>query len=316
MTRFEDSPSAEKFWKIINSWPQPALPEKLTASDETLSFQKTCRRIRRKLSSARSIRSRKLLEKAALDWLYAFIHLNVKRGRIFNIAEVLETRQADCLGYAKLLTTLGRYCGLDLGIVEVVIDNRGRNVPHTATLVRLADGARQFIDFWYGSKDIRHKRLGLRVKRNGRWRIADIDYTDLNNAEDIRYLPDNTVDAITLYIEGNRSLKQGNFAQAVEQYSQSIQLYPQNARTYYNRALAFENLGEKEKAQSDYERALRDRSSKIRTLAIQPDDVVDLIKLDEQHIPDSEQYDYLLEKGFITGKPVTMKNKGGYNGKR
>jgi tetratricopeptide (TPR) repeat protein len=303
MIRFIDSPSAQRFCEVIKSWPQPPLPEKLIASDEALSFQETCQRIRRKLSSARSVQSKTQLEKAALDWLYAFIRLNVKRGRIFNLGEVLEARQADCLGYAKLLTVLGRCCGLNLGIVEVVIDNRGRNVPHTATLFLMADGSRQFIDFWYGSKDIQHKRLGLRVKRSGRWRIADVNYADLKKAGDVTYLPDKAVDAITLYIEGNRSLKQGNFAQAVEQYSQSIRLYPQNTRTYYNRALAYENLGEKDKSQDGYARALKNGSSQIRTLAVQPDDVVDLIQLDEQRIPEDQQHAYLLSKRFINGEP-------------
>jgi tetratricopeptide (TPR) repeat protein len=231
--------------------------------------------------------------------------MNVIRGRIFDLDEVLETRQADCLGYAKLFTVLGRYCGLDTGIVEVIIDNRGKTVPHTVALARMVNRRRQFIDLWYGSEDIRHKRLGLRLKRGGKWQMADSDFKDLPEAEDISYLPDHCVDAITLYIEGNRSLKQKDYARAVEQYSQAVRLYPQNARIFYNRAVAYENLGETEKAQADYARALRDESSVIRTLATQPEEVVDLIRLDEEQIPDEIQYAYLLSQGFVTGKKVS-----------
>ena len=106
-------------------------------------------------------------QKLMIEWLYASIRRNIKRGRIFDLREVLATGKADCLGYAKLLTVLGRHCGLDLGVVEVIVDTRGIIVPHTATLVRLADGKPQIVDFWYGSTDSWHQRLGLSVRREG-----------------------------------------------------------------------------------------------------------------------------------------------------
>jgi hypothetical protein len=80
-------------------------------------------------------------------------------------------------------------------------------------ILATGEGAR-FIDFWYGSKDIQHKRLGLRVQRNGTWRIEDIDFKNLKQVEDFSYLPDKNVDAITLYIEGNASLRNGDYAAA------------------------------------------------------------------------------------------------------
>ena len=251
------------------------------------------------------VRLRKQFEKLLIGWLYGFVRLNLKRGRFFDLREVLGAGQADCLGYAKIFTVLGRLCGLDMGVVEIIIDNRGRVVPHTATLVKLADGSCQFIDFWYGSLDIRHRRLGLSVKQDEQWRIEDLDFNGLNSAGEISYLPDYCVDAITLYIEGNRSLKNRDYNGAVKHYSQAISLYPQNARLFYNRAVAYENLGELEKARADYARALRDNSSILRTLAAQPEDIVGLIKLDESNIPEPVQYIYLLHRGFITGRRVS-----------
>ena len=133
--------------------------------------------------------------------------------------EVLGSGQADCLGYAKLLTVLGRLSGLDLGVIEVIIDTRGTTVPHTAVLVRLAGGKAQVIDLWYGSQDIRHRRLGARVRRGREWNIEDIDIRGIRKFEGLSYLPDSCVDAITLYIEGNRSLKKGDYSEAVGQYT-------------------------------------------------------------------------------------------------
>jgi tetratricopeptide (TPR) repeat protein len=307
MPKFKDSPGRTRLLSIIDNWRNPEIPESLINRDlvpEPGTFQELSGIIRAKLTSTKSLRSRKRLQKSIVDWLYDFIRLNIKRGRIFDLHEVLKASQADCLGYAKVFTILSRYCGLDSGVVEVIIDNRGRNIPHTISLVILPDNSLQFIDFWYGSKDIRHQRLGLRVTHGTEWHIEDIDYKDLKRAKEVSYLPDYCVDAITLYIEGNRSLKNKDYSQAIEQYSESIRLYPQNARTFYNRAIAYENLGELKKAEEDYARALHDDASLSRTLATQPEDIVDLILLDEEKISETDQMIFFLHHGFITGKSV------------
>ena len=44
--------------------------------------------------------------------------------------EALIHKQADCLGYAKLMNYLGKRFALNMGIVEVLIDNRRRYTPH------------------------------------------------------------------------------------------------------------------------------------------------------------------------------------------
>lgn len=305
---FEDSPSPKQLARVLANWHIPDLPEQLKGQ-----LPKHFRRryydfrifYRERLESTKSLQSLRKDERTLIDWLYSFIRLNIKRGRIFDLREVLQYGEADCLGYVKLMTTLGRECGLDLGLVEVIIDNRGCNVPHTATLVKLSGGKRQFVDFWYGSSNIRHKRLCLQVKTKGTWNIGDIDFPEIKKAEDISYLPDDRVDGITLYVEGNRSLKEGNYAMAIEQFTEAIHHYPENARIYYNRAIGYEKLGQPQKAQPDYARALQDDASLKRTIATQDMDIVDLIRLDEKFIPELIQQIYLLRSGFITGRPVT-----------
>jgi tetratricopeptide (TPR) repeat protein len=303
-----DSPGPDELISAIDNWKKPELPGGLQAQGAVngeASFQKLSALLREQLDRSGEFSSRKQLERLIIDWLYVLVRLNVKRGRIFDLREVIKTGQADCLGYAKVFTVLGRQCGIDTGVVEIIIDNRSEAVPHTAVMTRLAEGGRQFIDFWYGSRDIRHKRLGLSVKYDNKWKIKDIDYKDLNSAEDFSYLPDYCVDAITLYIQGNRSLKNKDYLDTISKYSLAIELYPQNARLFYNRAVAYENLGEQEKARVDYTRALEDEASIQRTLAVQPEEVVELIKLDSEGIPQPAQYIYLLHKGFITGKKTT-----------
>jgi tetratricopeptide (TPR) repeat protein len=250
-------------------------------------------------------------ELAMSNWLYDLIRRNVKRGRFFQLRDVLLHQQADCLGYAKLVNRLGQRFGLDIGIVEVVIDNGGRYTPHYIDLVKLSSGRRQFMDLWYGSRDIRHRRLGAQVKEEGRWQIKDLDWGELEKAEDIKGLPQRSVDGITYYILGNRHLERGirgadrrELDRAIAHYSKAINLYPGYARAYFNRAIAYENEGEYEKARLDYAQALRDEASQIRVLAREHEEVIQLMELDRANIGMKEQEIYVLRKGFITGEQM------------
>lgn len=261
------------------------------------------------IESAQSPENTRKLELATSNWLYDLVKQNVKRGRIFLLRDVLLHRQADCLGYAKLMACLGKRFALDIGIVEVVIDNGGRYTPHYVNLIKFSSGKWQFIDLWYGSRDVRHRRIGLEVKQGGRWQVKDLDWDELKKVEDFRGLPSNAIDGIDYYILGNRHLERGihnksekELCDATAHYSKAIDLYPGYARAYFNRAAAYENKGEEDKARMDYAQAVRDESSQIRVLAREHEDVIRLMELDRANIGMKEQEMYLLRKGFITGK--------------
>ena len=235
---------------------------------------------------------------AAVDLLYRLVRSNIKRGRAFELDVVLSTRRADCLGYTRLFFALGRF-GLELGIIEVLIDNAGRYVPHHVNLLNLPDGTRRFMDAWYGSTDINHRRIGALVDG----RPEDIDSGELKKIHDIEGLPDYCIEAITLYIKGNRCLERDELDRAIKYYSGAIDLYPNNSRAFYNRAIAHERKGVTAEAELDYARALKDESSLIRVLA-RTDELESLIALDEKDISEEEQDIYLWHKGFKTGAPA------------
>jgi len=306
---FDDTPEMEPVEATINGWQRPRLSKRLEhfplTSNEG-SVVELAHLVREKLAGTQNIRHKSQLEVEVASWLYDFIRANVKRGRVFDLPEVLLQSRADCLGYAKLFTLLGRLFGLNAGIIEVVVDNAGRYVPHTAVLVRLKNRNLRFIDLWYGSKNTRHRRIGLQVKQGGAWRTEDRELKELNDLEECRYLPDSCVNAITRYILGNRYLESQEFDSAIKRYSEAIGLYPGNARFYYNRAVACENLGEHDKANADYAQALRDDAAIIRILAREHDEVVSLLELDARGIGSPAQEMYLLYKGFVTGKEVRL----------
>ena len=263
-------------------------------------------------ASSQSTGKERESELAMSNWLYDLVRRNVKRGRIFQLRDVLLHQQADCLGYAKLLGSLGPRFGMDIGIVEVVIDNGGRYTPHYVNSLRFSTGGRQFMDLWYGSRDIRHRRIGAQVKEGWRWRTKDLDWDELEEVEDITGLPSTSVDGITQYILGNRHLERGirdadreELDSAIAHYSKAINLYPGYARAYFNRAIAYEKEGKYEKASLDYAQALRDDASQIRVLATEHEEVMQLMELDRANIGMKEQELYLLRRGFITGEQTS-----------
>lgn len=282
------------------TWHIPELPAELRGGAiQKLELEAVRLLISRRLAEYRDAENRSQIQIAIADWLYYLVRSNIKRGRVFDLDEVLSTKRADCLGYAKLFSTLGPRFGLELGIVEVLIDNAGRYVPHYVNLLSLSSGTFRFIDAWYGSSDINHRRIGALV--NGK--PQDINREELSGIHDLKGLPDNYVDAITLYIKGNRCLERNELDEAIKYYSKAIELYPNNSRAFYNRALAHESKGETEEAKSDYAQALKDESSLIRVLAT-IDELEELIRLDEKGISEEQQDIYLWHKGFKTGEQV------------
>jgi len=311
---FGDTPEMEQITAAINGWQRAKLPDwwqRPTPLSGRESVDELAYLVRRSLAEIKNISQKSQLEAEVISWLYDFIRANVKRGRLFDSGDVLLQSSADCLGYAKLFTLLGRLLGLDAGIIEIVIDNAGRYVPHTACLVKLSDGHLRFVDLWYGSKNINHQRVGLQVKQGGTWRINDLELKELSSQEEVSYLPDSCVNAITRYILGNRHLDRQEFDSAIKCYSEAIRLYPGNARFLYNRAIVNENLGEQERADADYAQAVCDDTAVIRLLATEHDEIIGLLDLDAKGIDNQAQGIYLLYKGLATGKGVPLTEVAG-----
>ncbi len=295
-------------------WTVPRLPEsiRIKLNIPEAEFNVTDRRRwLGRLALTRSAEERAELELAILDWLYYLVRANIKRGRLFELDDVITLGYADCLGSAKLLCYLGERFALDIGIVEVIIDNGGRYTPHYINLVRLSHDRWRFVDMWYGSTDIRHRRIGTQVKERGKWRIKDLDWDELESVEDMKGLPQGAIDGVTYYIIGNHHLEaginglEGELDKAIGYYDLAIKLYP-NARFYFNRAVAHENRGKEWKARRDYARAFKDEVNLARVLAREHEEVIRLMELDSQGIEVQEQEIYLLYKGFITGEQVSI----------
>jgi tetratricopeptide (TPR) repeat protein len=245
-----------------------------------------------------------LLELRLVNWLYDVIRLNIKRGPVYRMDDALRVGKADCLAYSKIFTVLGRRLGLDAGVVDVLIDCGGRNNPHTAVLANLRGGKVRFLDLWYGCKNVRHRRVGLRVLAHKVWVMKDVDLAKTGGLT-ITSLAERSVNGITRYVRGNAHLSRGEYREATEDYDGALKLYPQMVRPHYNRAIAYEQIGEPDRAQADYAASMRNENALVRVAAREYKEITDLARLDEANIGEKEQEMYLLHKGIITGRIVS-----------
>jgi len=300
--------------QIDRSWLRPQISPELSAiCGVDLAVEDIAERLPEGMAKIADVEQRTEIELRVVDWLYILIRGNIKRGRAFELDEVLMLREADCLGYAKLINALGPKFGLAMGVADVIIDNAGRYVPHPINVLNLFNRRWRLIDLWYGSKNINHRKVILEVKEQGGWKTKEISCAELGISTEVRGLPLQYLDALAYYIWGNRHLERAirshaeeEYDQAIECYTSAIKLYPQNARFYFNRAIAWENKGEPSCAQMDYAQALKDETGQIQVLAREYREIVELIELDRMNIEAGEQEIYLLHKGYISGKDIPV----------
>jgi tetratricopeptide (TPR) repeat protein len=319
LTRLHTIPQT-RFTRIPAQYRLPPLGDELADivpdspyRKESPTFDEIVRSIRQRIDHAEDLPHRASLEMAAADWLYNLVRRNVRRGRVFELQRVLTERRADCLGFARFFDLVGNDLGLDTGVAEVIIDNAGRYVPHFVNVLRLSDGQTRFIDAWYGSNDIMHRRIGLQVNMNGNWIMMDVDHDRLTSFSNIKGIPPRCVSATAVFMIGNRHLEKGllqsddeELDEALKNYDTALTLYPENPRFYFNRAVLFDQKGYADKATRDYSFALASEEALIRVLAREHEEVTNLMALDERGIGLGDQDLYLLNKGFVTGKPVPV----------
>jgi len=245
-------------------------------------------------------------ESRALGLIYRGIRSRIKRGRVFEPERALREGRADCLAYSRLLEAAALEFGLDVGVVEIIVDNAGRFVHHPANIFKSSDGRVRLVDLWYGSLDINHRRLCAFVEEGGRWSPKDLDRERLPEAGRVRGLPRRCLDAIAWYTYGNIHLNRKRFAEAIACYTRAVELYPENSRFYFNRALAYEGYGDHARAEEDRRRAFSREEALPRLLATEHEEVTRLILLDELAVPEEDQALYLLRHGYITGAPLSV----------
>jgi Flp pilus assembly protein TadD len=180
--------------------------------------------------------------------------------RVFDLADVVQRRRANCLGCTQLFWIIGRSLGLSVVPIDVLELRKPGPSPidahHVCCLVTSDNGAVMMVD--PASPGFVSPPF-----------ILDAAYTQCDNGlklkdgsvpaglhRRIRVLDEEGLVAHVYNSRGVDLVSQDRFAEAIELYAKAIELNPSFAEAWNNRGVARNKSGRPLEALSDYDRAL------------------------------------------------------------
>lgn len=178
--------------------------------------------------------------------------------KLFDLADVITRKRAQCSGYAESLYITGTFVGLSVQVINVIKPIygvlSGQNA-HVANIVSLSDGRTIMLDLMWGftSKPF----------------VMEEDFAMVGNYRELRDKanPAGTHRKIQIYdrngliagIHTNRGrirYDSGQNAEALAEWTKAIEFNPQSAEAHYNRGTAYTRLNQPAAAISDWTRAI------------------------------------------------------------
>jgi tetratricopeptide (TPR) repeat protein len=177
----------------------------------------------------------------------------------FELGDIVEQRQTQCLGYTQLFYVLGNSIGLEVKPINVEQMRTGK-LPtasaHIAGIAELSNGQSIIVDLVPNGFVSIPFRLEEQFEKAGEyWQLRDKS-NPLELDRKIQILGEKELVA---YIYNNRAnvyIKRGQFAEAVGELDKAIEYHPKYAEAYYNRGIAQRHLERLNQAVSDYTRAI------------------------------------------------------------
>ena len=214
-------------------------------------------------------------------------------GLAFELSDIIENRQADCLGFSQLIYIVGNAVGLSVKPIDVLehrsVEGNARE-RHITCIMDLFDGQVVMADMtWFYKVSLPFKLEDQFVKVGNYWELRDkdnpfelhkrirlLDRRGLiaaiaNNRGYVYVSKGEYEQAILEYnkvIEfdsgftkayndrGNTYAKKGEFEQAILEYNKAIEIEPRYAMAYFNRGVIYAKKGEFNRAILDYTKAI------------------------------------------------------------
>ena len=186
-------------------------------------------------------------------------HIQYNR-RVFDLSDILEVRQAQCLGYVQLYWVVARSVGLAVIPVDVLQGDEGRPWPddkgHVCCVVSLTDRSILIVDGVPNGQIVGPLVLAdlyveggayLRLKR---WPGQAGLYRTIHLLEPV------DLKAHLINARAGTWMATGEFRRAVDLYTQAVGLSPDLAQAWGNRAVAWYRLGQLDRAIEDCNRAI------------------------------------------------------------
>ena len=168
----------------------------------------------------------------------------------FDLTRIIETRRANCFGYAQLFCILGNSIGLSVSAMNVTAD-------HVANIVGLSDGTMTVVDLIRSSGFLSERIItDSAFEGNGsRWTYKDKNHITRED-KTIHILDKNELIGEIHFCRGTMQYMSGRGAEAIVHYDRAIELSPQCARAYNNRGGARLILSDHDEAISDFNKAI------------------------------------------------------------
>ncbi len=178
----------------------------------------------------------------------------------FELSDVIENRQVDCIGCSQLTYIIGNAVGLSVRPIEVLdlaISLEGdAQAGHMACITDLSDGRSVMADVSFF--ETRSRAFDLEdhfVKVGNYWELRYKSNRLLLHRR-IRLLDRKGLIAAICNSRGHVYRSKGEHGQAILEYSKAIEIDPGFARAYNNRGNRFGDKGEYDRAILDYTKAI------------------------------------------------------------
>ena len=179
---------------------------------------------------------------------------------VFDLPDIIETRQAQCLGYVQVYWIVARAVDLAVIPVDVLQTDRDHRLPedqgHICCAITLADHSTLIVDAVPNGQVHGPLVLGdLYVEQAGTLRLTGhAGSSDLYRS--IHLLEPSGLAALLQSARAGRWVAAGQFQRAADLYTQAIDLSPDLSQVWGNRAVAFYRLGQMDRAIADCNQAM------------------------------------------------------------
>ncbi len=168
----------------------------------------------------------------------------------FDLADIIEDREANCFGYSQLFYILGNSIGLSVRAMNVTPD-------HIANIVGLSDGTMTVVDL-IKTEGFISERIITDSEFEGRgshWTFKDKNNLVREN-KTIHILDRDKLIGEIYFCRGTVHYISGHGAEAIFYYDKAVEFNPQCARAYNNRGGANLTLSKHAEAISNFNKAI------------------------------------------------------------
>ena len=241
--------TAEEFSKLANSWKDKtneSILKKWSIKIAEANSRKSG------LSQTEEDISQQLAEKIKSEITF--------NENYFELPEIINNKQAQCLGYTQIFYILGNSIGLKVQATDVIQMRTGKlsnAQSHVANIVSLSDGKKIIADlvpngfisvpFTLEEQFQKHGDIWELKEKNNPLGL-DRKFKILNSDELIAFKFNNRASSL---------IKKGNYTEAINELSKAVSYYPAFAEAYHNRAIAFRNTEKIEQAVADCNQAIK-----------------------------------------------------------